>query len=96
MASATDDSDPGTVLLFDWTAAESVTAAVVEAVATASGEPPTSIDPLYSAIDTDALDALFESQPDGSMQSGLFVEFPFGETLVQLHATGEGRVVPPG
>lgn len=39
---------------------KSVSDGVIEAVAAVSDHEPTSLDPLYSVIDPDALDALFE------------------------------------
>lgn len=46
---------------------EPITTAVVEAIAEAEGCDPTDLEQLHRAIDTDALDALFE---DGRIQGG--------------------------
>lgn len=53
-------------------AGESATVAVVEAIAAVLGTEPIELPPLYDAIDTDALDALYESH-DG--EGELRVEF---------------------
>lgn len=95
MASAADDTHQDIVLTFDWTDAESVSAAVIDAVAAASGDPPTSIEPLYTAVDPDALDTIFEPRRDESAVNEPLVEFPYHGVRVQVSATGEGRVVPP-
>lgn len=94
MASAADDPPSDFVLTFDWTDAESITAAVIDAVAAATGDPPTSIEPLYTAVDPDALDGIFESRRMESAPIEPLVEFPYHGVSVQVSATGEGRVVP--
>lgn len=82
MALAADDTSQDSVLTFDWTAAESVSAAVVDAVAATSGEAPTAIDPLYTVIEPDALDSMFDSRDGEPDSPGLFVEFPYDGVLV--------------
>lgn len=82
-----------TVTTFDWSGAESVTAAVIDAVARASRAGPTDIAPLYDVIDPDALNALFETA-SRTASSGPVVEFEYHDMLVEVNASGDGRVVP--
>lgn len=89
MEMADDVSEQEYSITFDWTDAESVTAAIIDAVAMASKEDPLEIEPLYSVIDTDSLDSLFDpnrNQPD------LVVEFRYGGMRVQVSSTGKGYV----
>ena len=67
---------------------ESVSAAVVRAVAAFTGRDPLSMEPLYRSVDPGALDALFESQ---SQRPGL-VEFSFSGLRVQVTASGTGKL----
>jgi hypothetical protein len=49
---------------YEWS--ESVSLAVVDAVAAVTGRRPTALPPLADCIETDALDALFGSPPDAT------------------------------
>lgn len=67
--------------------AERPSVAAAEAIAGAKGsfpEPGT----LYRAIDPDALDALFESRPNGASRSGGVVSFDAAGCVVTVHADG--------
>lgn len=57
-----------------------VSEGVIEATSAVSNHEPTSLDPLYSVIDPDALDALFEPGNSGSPT----VEFQYNECEVQV------------
>lgn len=59
---------------------ESVTDGVIEAVSEASNLDPTSLDPLYSVIDPDALDALFKPGYSGTPQ----VTFQYNGCEIQV------------
>lgn len=59
---------------------KSVADGVIEAVSEVYGLEPTSLDPLYSVLDPDALDALFK--PEGS--GNLTVEFQYNGCEVQV------------
>lgn len=59
---------------------ESVTDGVIEAVSEVSDHDPTSLDPLYSVVDPDALDALFDSGYSGNPQ----VEFQYDGCKVEV------------
>jgi hypothetical protein len=91
------------VFTYDISAAESASEAVVAAVATVSDVEPASesdrsretiaelaLDPLYSVVDPDALDAMFRpGRTDGSGAVSR-VSFPYHGHDVTVH--GEGRV----
>jgi hypothetical protein len=79
-------------LVFDFTEAESASAAVIDAVSAASGEDPMEMEPLHSAIDPDSIDRLFDSHGDTSRQSDLRLEFSFNGYGVQVSETGKGIV----
>ncbi|WP_232703055.1 HalOD1 output domain-containing protein [Halobacterium wangiae] len=73
---------------FTWTDDESVSAAVVRSVASYTGRDPMSIAPLYTAIDPDALDALFDSRSE----QRACIEFSFCGLRVQVSADGDGKL----
>lgn len=77
---------------FDWTASESVSVAVVEAVAVLSDEAPTELPPLYDAIDPDALNAIVTDGASTSRQGRVDVTFPFNDYLVNISSAGDGYV----
>lgn len=64
---------------------------VIEAVAEATGDDLTEVQPLYHAIDPDALDRLFEPT-GGSGRSGGYVEFEFAGCEVVVRGNGEIEV----
>ena len=73
-------------------AEESVSVAVVRAVAAREDVQPVQLTPpLHDAVDTDALDALFRSIDPGDAESNVRVEFPYrGHTVL---VEGPGQVV---
>lgn len=72
--------DPG----FDRSVPDAVTTAVVEAVAQAKGVSPTDLEPLYTAVDPDALDGLLASQT----ATPLTVEFSYAGRRVRVANDG--------
>ena len=71
---------------------DSIASAIVETVATEEGVDPVDLDePLYAAIDPDALDRLFRSAPAGSGIAGR-VTFTYAGYDVTVQATGDVRV----
>jgi predicted RNA-binding protein with PUA-like domain len=58
---------------------------IIKAVAAISNVDPTALDPLYPAIDPDALDSLFRRKSEGTS-----VEFTYAGYLV--NATGDGVI----
>lgn len=71
-----------------------MTVAVVEAVSSFADREPTELPPLYEAIDTDALDALFEPRTGASDRS-CRVSFVFDEFRVTIE-NSERIVVESG
>lgn len=73
---------------YDWTAIEPSTA-VMETVAAVKGVGPTTVGPLFDAIDPDALDAVVQSVA-GTSESGAdaTVSFEFAGLHVAVYACG--------
>ena len=63
---------------------------VVDAVAEAEGVDPTDLDPLFTAIDPDALDALFDPQlkVGGVADADASVQFQYSGYRVRVSAAG--------
>lgn len=72
-----------------WDGATRPSMVVVEAVAGATGRDPTELPVLAGAVDTDALDALFGTRPDGRHPP---VGLSFGYAGVEVHLRRDGRV----
>lgn len=73
-------SEPATDFTYELEPDEPVTDGVIEAVSEVYDLEPTSLEPLYSVLDPDALDALFK--PGDS--SNLTVEFRYNGCEVQV------------
>lgn len=72
---------------FDW-AETSPSSAVVEVVSSALGAAATDVEPLYNAVDPDALDRLV-SDPDGRRDcTAVVVSFTFADRHVTVEGTG--------
>lgn len=77
----------------DWTAdSRSISTAVVSAVAEATGAEPTELEPLYSVVDPDALEALFRPVGAPSVPSPRRVEFEYCGCEVTVTADRTVRV----
>lgn len=75
-----------------YTVDESVSEVVVETVASVSGVDPVELDPLYYAIDPDALDALFAPRPAaGDLPRD--VQLSFSYVGLQVTVTAAGRII---
>ena len=83
-----DESQRTPLQTFTWDDDESASAAVVRAVAAYRGRDPTSMEPLYTAVEPDALDALFDSRPE----QNAYIEFSFAGLRVHLRADGNGKL----
>ena len=78
-----DDTTGGTRTI--WEADDgSVTAVVVEAIATLKGVDELRLPPLYDAIDTDALDALFAPSANGTPRREVKVSFTYDSCRVVI------------
>ena len=78
---------------YDWTSTTPSTA-VVETVAVSSDREPTRPEPLYEAIDPDALDALSRSNGVEPVGEGTTVTFEFAGQSVTVHGGGSVVVRP--
>ncbi|WP_327051415.1 HalOD1 output domain-containing protein [Halomicrococcus gelatinilyticus] len=67
---------------------ERTSEAVVQAVAAATGEDPTRIDPLYESINPDALNELFQFDGSGRPQPDTAVQFDYAGFSVVVRETG--------
>lgn len=80
----------------DWTNPESLSDSVSEAVAVALGADIGELEPLYTVIDPDALNQLFESVASTHRMEGT-VSFTFNGCTVRVSANGKIVVhSPPG
>lgn len=79
---------------FDWTASESVSEAVIRAVAILSDKPPTELPPLYDAVDPDALNAIITDGVSTSEQGRVEITFSFNNYLVKITSAGDGYICP--
>ena len=73
---------------------ESMSETVVTAVADAKGVDPLDLDPLYDAIDPDALDSLFSTSP-GASASPTELRFEMGNCEVVVREGGTVTVTSP-
>lgn len=89
---ACDEEPTESTLTYEIGEGESVTEAVVTAVSSVADESETELQPLYTVIDPDALDALFGPRWDGtpSAREGK-VAFEYGKYEVQVRR--DGRIV---
>ncbi len=73
----------------DWTGDLPLTATVISAVAEATGDDPTEMDPLNHCVDPDALNKLFEPRQDGTPRHGGSVTFDVNGRTVTVYSDGE-------
>ena len=73
---------------FDLADPDSITMAVLEAVATCARRDVLELDPLDETIDADALNDLFRPRSDGSPRSDVSVEFAYQGFLVSVESGG--------
>ncbi|MFP8953206.1 HalOD1 output domain-containing protein [Natrialbaceae archaeon A-arb3/5] len=76
---------------YDRLSDEPLSVAIADAVATVRDVEITTLEPLHYAIDTDALERLFEPHADG-IRAGGSVSFEYNDCLVTVTADGEIRV----
>lgn len=70
--------------------------AVVSTVSSAAGTDPLDLPPVYSTVDPDALDRLFEFRSVGPGSPGRSVTFEYAGYLVAVHGHGAVEVEPAG
>ncbi|WP_132059609.1 HalOD1 output domain-containing protein [Halorussus amylolyticus] len=83
-AAPTEDSE-----IRELTDGESITEAVTNALSSVLETETTSMEPLHSVVDTDALEAIFAPRGDGTPRKSGFVEFEYDSARVRV----EGRTV---
>lgn len=89
-----DDDGPGAIRAeFDWSTVPPSTA-VVETVAIAADRDPVALEPLYDAIDPDALDALIHSRGARSTDGDATVTFGIDGYQVTIQRAGTVVVRP--
>lgn len=81
------------VVQYDRLDDESLSVTVAEAVATVVGTDVTELEPLHYAINTDALERLFEPRANG-LRTGGSVSFEYCDCTVTVSASGEIAVEP--
>lgn len=69
---------------YEITDTESVSGAVVCAVSAITGREPSSLPLLADALDPDALDALFDTRPNGEPRTGGHLSFMYGGCRITL------------
>lgn len=94
--SAVTDNEPITQpILADWRDYDSLSTAIVEAVAAATDREPTDLPPLYESIDTDALDAIAAGWTANTDRRD-YVSFAFAGVDVAVESDGGIEVRPDG
>ncbi|WP_227381000.1 HalOD1 output domain-containing protein [Haladaptatus halobius] len=73
---------------------EQLSLRVTHAVADAAGSSSDELEPLYHAIDPEALDSLFAPTYSETSRSEGLVQFVYAEYEVIIHSTGEVTVTP--
>ncbi|MCU4974475.1 hypothetical protein OB955_17275 [Halobacteria archaeon AArc-m2/3/4] len=90
--STASSSEPATIQTFIYTTDESVSEAVLDAVASITDSDPIELDPLYYTIDPDALDTLFESRPYNT-ELPRDVQVTFSYVGLQVTVTAAGQII---
>lgn len=78
---------------YDWEAVSPSTA-VTMAVAEAAGEKPEALEPLHGRVDTDGIDALFETSSGNRPQTDIFLSFRYAGHAVTISGNGVVTVEP--
>lgn len=89
-AASTADRDVYSVQ-HDWADETPLVTTVVKAVSAVAGVRPTDLEPLYSVVNTDALERLFLPTDDGARPAESVVQFPVSDHDVTVY--GDGVVV---
>lgn len=76
----------------DWEVADSLCVTIIMTVSAATGQETTAMEPLYSILDPDALEALITDEPDDTVQ----ISFSYEECTVTVGESGKVVVQPEG
>ncbi|ODR82235.1 hypothetical protein BG842_18150 [Haladaptatus sp. W1] len=68
--------------------------AIIREVADQTNSETTALEPLYNAIDPDALEMLFAAKPDGSLRAPGRIVFEYSGCEVTVTNKGDVQVVP--
>lgn len=79
----------------EWDGEPSVSVAVVTAVASATDQDATEMEPLSNVVDTDSLNQLFDPTSRSPRTVGT-IEFEYAGCLVRVSGDGLLEIVPPG
>lgn len=74
---------------YDTDCRDSITSALVDAIATAEGIEPTELDPLYGSVDLDALERLVHSSAESDASNGVF---SFSYETWNVFVSSDGRI----
>lgn len=74
---------------------ESPSMAVIRAVSAVEGRDPCSLRPLSHVLDTDALDTIFDTRPNGQPRTGGCLSFIYSDCQVNLHNGEYLTITPP-
>jgi hypothetical protein len=88
------DADTGTYRATYDSSTESVCMAIISTVAAVSETDLSELEPLYSVINPDALNALFASKQDGRSRTGGEVRFTYCEYEITATSNGDVQVAP--
>ena len=93
----TFDQETNTLHLHhDWQSDESVSIAISKGIAVLTNTPPTELDPLHDAVDSDALNRLYRPPTTHSRdRSGGHTKFRANECDVVVHSKGKIEISPP-
>ncbi|WP_408960756.1 HalOD1 output domain-containing protein [Natrinema sp. 74] len=73
----------------DWADSQSLSTTIIEAVGAATDTDPNQMEPMYEALDPDALDALFRPRSDDSLRTNGQVLFSLDGHDVAVHSCGD-------
>jgi hypothetical protein len=80
---------------YDWASTPPSTA-IVETIAEATGNNPTSLNPLYESVDPDALNALLRSVPSSTAGRDLRISLSVDGHGITIYGDGDIVVQPDG
>lgn len=80
---------------FEWTHTEGPSASIIEAFAEVDEAHPWELEPLYTAVDPEALDSLFSPTQNTYDRIDGSVQFTYTGYVVVMHANGCGHIYEP-
>lgn len=81
---------------YEWDGTTPLSVAVIEAISQVSGKGLRELDPLHSAIDPDALDAIFRSRGQPAINQNIEdLTFHYEECKITVSSSGRIVIEPP-